>query len=29
MGDVMLAQSNKKAASDYYKKSDAIHERLG
>ena len=29
MGDVMLAQSDKKAASDYYKKSDAIHEQLG
>ena len=29
MGDIMLAQSDKRAASDYYKKSDAIHEQLG
>ena len=29
MGDVMLAQSDKRSASDYYKKSDAIHEQLG
>lgn len=29
MGDVMLAQSDKRAALEYYKKSDAIHEQLG
>lgn len=29
MGDVMLAQGDRRAANDYYKKSDSIYESLG